>query len=315
MPTISSRSHDSKACWAAGLPINPLWPTSKRLSRSRPSLALSVRTIGAASRSASASDLARGRGGRRQPTSRVTFPASSIAAAAAASCDSSGVTGTLVRANRGGVGGASSAATSPGRVSTATPGRPAPRWIACSRMPGSCSGAVIVRQNSATSRNTASLSTSWKKSDAELGERHLAADREHRRVRLLRVVEPVEQVDGARTDRAHADAERPGQLGLGAGGERAGLLVPYADPLQAVVAADRVGDRVQGVADDAPDRSDAEVGKRVDDRLGDRARDDGVLRGPCVERVGVGALPSRPPTTAAAPATSWPGSSQSYSSA
>ena len=63
--------------------------------------------------------------------------------------------------------------------------------------------------------------------------------------------------------------ERAGQLGLGAGGERAGLLVAHADPLDALLAADRVGDRVERVADDAPDVRDAEVGERGDDRLGD----------------------------------------------
>ena len=104
---------------------------------------------------------------------------------------------------------------------------------------------------------------------AQLGERHLPADGQHGSMRFPGVVEPVEQVQRARSDGAHADSERAGQLGLGAGGERARLLVTHADPLHALLAADRVGHRVQGVADHAPDVPDAQVGERGDDRLGD----------------------------------------------
>lgn len=103
----------------------------------------------------------------------------------------------------------------------------------------------------------------------ELGERHLTADGEHRGMRLLGVIEAVEQMDGPGPDGSHADPERAGELRLGAGGERAGLLVTDADPLKALLAPDRVGDRVQGVADDAPDVGDPEVGHRGDDRLRD----------------------------------------------
>ncbi len=64
-------------------------------------------------------------------------------------------------------------------------------------------------------------------------------------------------------------AEPAGQLGLRAGGERAGLLVAHADPLDPVLAADRVGDRVEGVADHAPDGGDAVFGEGLDQQLCD----------------------------------------------
>ncbi len=103
---------------------------------------------------------------------------------------------------------------------------------------------------------------------AQLLARHLSTDRQDRRMRLLGVVEPVEQVDRAGADGAHADAEPPGQLGLRARCERARLLVPDADPLEAVLAPDRVGHRVQGVADDAPHLGDAVLGEGFDEELG-----------------------------------------------
>ena len=165
VPSISSRSHDSNACCAAGLPISPLWPTSNRLSRSRPSLALSVSTIGAPEMVGEREHLLAGVSRAAARPGSVTLADSSIAAAASASWDSSGTTGTWVRAKRGARSGASSPATSPGTVSTETPGRSSARWIACSSICGSCAGLVTVRQYSATSQNTASLSTSWKKSE------------------------------------------------------------------------------------------------------------------------------------------------------
>ena len=140
---------------------------------------------------------------------------------------------------------------------------------ACSISSGSWSMLVTVRQKTATSANSRSLSTSWKKSLPMLRARHLTADRQHRGVRLLGVVQTVEQVDRAGPDGAHADAEAAGQLRLGAGRERADLLVAYADPLDAVLAADRVGDRVERVADDAPDVVTPYSARASIDQLGD----------------------------------------------
>ena len=47
MPTSTSVSQPSKAIALAWLPSSPDWPTSKSLSSSSPSFALSVSTIGA----------------------------------------------------------------------------------------------------------------------------------------------------------------------------------------------------------------------------------------------------------------------------
>ena len=91
VPSISSRSHWSNACRAAGLPISPVWPTWNGLSRSRPSLALSVSTIGADSFSASASTSARA-SRAPMPASRVTLSAASMSRAASCSACGSGTT-------------------------------------------------------------------------------------------------------------------------------------------------------------------------------------------------------------------------------
>ena len=103
---------------------------------------------------------------------------------------------------------------------------------------------------------------------ADLPARHLAADGEHRGVGLLRVVQAVEQVDGAGADGAHADGEPVGELGLRAGRERPRLLVPHPDPLDALLAADRVGDGVERVAHHSPHLGHAVVGEGVDQQLG-----------------------------------------------
>jgi len=104
---------------------------------------------------------------------------------------------------------------------------------------------------------------------ADLGQRYLPAQRKNGDARLLGVVETVEEVDRPWADGAHADTERPGQVRLRAGRERAGLLVPDADPLQPVLAPDGVGHRVQRVSHDSPYVPDSEVGKTVDDQLSD----------------------------------------------
>ena len=144
---------------------------------------------------------------------------------------------------------------------------------------------------------------------AHLGGGHLAADREHRSVRLRCVVQAVEQVDRAGSDGAHADPEGAGQLRLRGGGERTGLLVTDADPAHAVLAADRVRDRVQGVADDAPDLPHAEVVQAVDQHL----RDGGHGRAP--QKWSGSAMAQSRAQLSGGSRSSCPGSSHSNSSA
>ena len=103
---------------------------------------------------------------------------------------------------------------------------------------------------------------------ADLLPGHLSADGEDGSMRLLGVVQAVEEVDGAWTDRAHADRQPAGELCLGTGREGTGLLVAYADPLDPVLAPDRVRHRVERVTDHAPHAGDAVVGERLDQQFG-----------------------------------------------
>ena len=151
---------------------------------------------------------------------------------------------------------------SPGRVSTATPCWAFAAFTACSSIAGIWDGEVTVFAYTATSANSRSLSTSWKKSlpisslgtcpqIASTGACDFFASYRP----LSRWIAPGPTVP-MQTPR------RAGELGLRAHREGGGLLVAYADPLDALLRADRVGDGVERVADDAPDLGDAVVGER-----------------------------------------------------
>jgi hypothetical protein len=62
----------------------------------------------------------------------------------------------------------------------------------------------------------------------------LADDGHHRRVVELRVVEAVEQMDGAGAGGGHAHPDLTGELGVGASRERRQLLVAHLDELDLV---------------------------------------------------------------------------------
>jgi hypothetical protein len=85
----------------------------------------------------------------------------------------------------------------------------------------------------------------------------LADDGDHRLVIHLRVVEPVEQVDRARTGGGDADADLARELGVGAGHEGGHLLVPHLDELQLLDGAKRVDHAQDAVARIAVDALDA----------------------------------------------------------
>ncbi len=95
----------------------------------------------------------------------------------------------------------------------------------------------------------------------------LGGDRQHRHATAVTVVQPVDEVQVARAAAACAHPEPPGQVRLGAGGERGGLLVPHRDPLDVVARPDRVRDPVEGVAGQAVDPGDARRDERVDEQL------------------------------------------------
>ena len=69
--------------------------------------------------------------------------------------------------------------------------------------------------------------------------------------------------------RAAAHAEAAGQLGLPRGGERCPLLVPDADPFEALTVPDGIGERIERVADDAEHLFDADIGEGFDEQVGD----------------------------------------------
>lgn len=86
---------------------------------------------------------------------------------------------------------------------------------------------------------------------------------------FLRVVQPVQQMDGPGSDGAHAHPDGAGELRLGTGSERRRLFVAHADPFDAVLAPDSVGNRVESIADDAPHGGDSVIGERCDKILCD----------------------------------------------
>jgi hypothetical protein len=83
---------------------------------------------------------------------------------------------------------------------------------------------------------------------ADLGARDLGGQGQHRRHAAMGVVEAVDQVQVPGPAAARAGHQPTGQLRLGTSRERAGLLVPHVHPIDAVVAADRIHDRIEAIA-------------------------------------------------------------------
>ena len=69
----------------------------------------------------------------------------------------------------------------------------------------------------------------------------------------MAVEQTVDEVQVAGPATAGADGERAGEMSVGTGRERSDLLVAHMEPLDLALAADRVGQAVQAVADDAVD--------------------------------------------------------------
>ena len=66
-----------------------------------------------------------------------------------------------------------------------------------------------------------------------------------------------------------ADGELAGDLRFARGGEGRDLLVADVDPVDRLALAQRVGEAVQAVADDAENAPDAGLGQRLRDEVGD----------------------------------------------
>ena len=97
---------------------------------------------------------------------------------------------------------------------------------------------------------------------ADLGRRNLRRDREHRHARPVAVEESVDQVQVTWPATAGANREFARQMRLGARGESGDLLVSDVHPFDLALAADRIGQTIQAIADNAVDPLDA--GRRED---------------------------------------------------
>ena len=103
---------------------------------------------------------------------------------------------------------------------------------------------------------------------ADLGRGNMGGDRDHRHTRAVTVVQAVDQVQIARAAAAGADRELTGQIRLGAGGKGGDLFVAEVQPGDPTMAAQRVGEAIQAVADDAVNALYAGGGEGLDHLVG-----------------------------------------------
>ena len=97
------------------------------------------------------------------------------------------------------------------------------------------------------------MSVSWKASRPDHGARHLAGDRDHRRVVHVRRGEAGHQVGGARPRGGDAHARPPARAGVAVGGVGRGLLVPHQHVAEPGILRQRVverHDRAAGIAEE-----------------------------------------------------------------
>ncbi len=99
--------------------------------------------------------------------------------------------------------------------------------------------------------------------DADLGARNVRGNRQHRHAAAMAIEQAVDEMQIAGTAASGADRELAGQMRLGAGRKRAGLLVAHMHPVDAADPPQRIGEAVQGVADDTIDALDAGLLQRL----------------------------------------------------
>ena len=80
--------------------------------------------------------------------------------------------------------------------------------------------------------------------DADFAARDMGGDRQHRRMRALRVKQTVDKVQVAWAAAAGADREFARQLRLGGGGEGGAFLMAHVNPVDALEASQRIGKAV-----------------------------------------------------------------------
>ncbi len=113
---------------------------------------------------------------------------------------------------------------------------------------------------------------------ANLGRRNVSRDRHHRQARAVAVEQTIDQVQIARTATSGADRETTCDMRIPAGRERGDFLVPDMQPLNAAMAAQRIGEAIEAVAHDSVDALNAGGGEGFDHLVCNSACHDLLLR-------------------------------------
>ena len=98
--------------------------------------------------------------------------------------------------------------------------------------------------------------------------RHVAGERQNGRMVAARFIKSGHEMRAARSGRAGADREPAGQFRLTGGGQRGAFLVADADPFD-LAAANRVGERIERVADQPENVLDADLLEHADQNVRD----------------------------------------------
>ncbi len=93
--------------------------------------------------------------------------------------------------------------------------------------------------------------------------RHVAGQRKHRRMVAARFVESRDQMIAAGAGGAGAHRKLPGELGLARGGQRRALFMTDADPFD-LASPYRIGQRIEGIADQSEDVFDTDLFEHAD---------------------------------------------------
>jgi hypothetical protein len=98
---------------------------------------------------------------------------------------------------------------------------------------------------------------------ADFRRRDLGGDCEHRQARAVAVEQAVDEMQVAGPAAACADRELTGEMGFAGGGKRRDFLVPDMNPFDLALMAQRVGQPVETVADDAVNALDSRREKNL----------------------------------------------------
>src|SRR5215467_6174799 len=98
---------------------------------------------------------------------------------------------------------------------------------------------------------------------ADFRRRDLGGDCQHRQARAVAVEETVDEMEIAGSAAAGADCELTREVGFARGGKRCDLLVPDMNPFDLALLAQRVGEPVETVADDAINALDSRREKNL----------------------------------------------------